>query len=315
MGPPATCRILHVVTESGQASRTEQGSARQSRAEARALVERYGLKRAGARASLADYTRELWKRRHFIGEFSRATNASTYSRAMLGQVWQVLTPLLNAAVYYLIFGLLIGTDRGVHNYLGFLVTGVFVFQFIQGAVNGGARSLQTNRALARTLRFPRAVFPLSATAIALEQLITSLVVLVPIVLLTGEPLRWEWIAAIPALALQIPFCTGLAFFLARIGSKVPDISQMLPFALRVWFYASGIMFSIPSFTKHRNPLIGDIMNLNPATIYVDLYRSAFIESGPTSTVKDWLLALLWGVGVLVAGYVFFWKAEEEYGRD
>ena len=302
------------MTQSGPAYKTPPGSAKPPRDDARALVEHYGLKRAGARAPLADYTRQLWRRRYFIAEFSRATNASTYSRSMLGQAWQVLTPLLNAAVYYLIFGLLLGTDRGVHNYIGFLVTGVFTFQFIQGSVNGGARSLQTNRSLARTLRFPRAVFPISATAIALEQLLMSLVVLVPIVLLTGEPLRWQWITVIPVLALQILFCIGLSFILARIGSKVPDISQMLPFALRVWFYASGIMFSIPSFTKHHAE-IGQIMNANPATIYVDLYRNAFLASGPSATPKQWLLALVWGVVVLVAGYVFFWKAEEEYGRD
>ena len=302
------------MTESGQAYGTPPGSAKPSPEEVRALVARYGLKRAGARASLADYTRELWLRRHFVAEFSRATNASTYSRSMLGQAWQVLTPLLNAAVYYLIFGLLLGTDRGVHNYIGFLVTGVFVFQFIQGSVNGGARSLQTNRSLARTLRFPRAVFPLSATAIALEQLLTSLIVLVPIVLLTGEPLRWQWLFALPALVLQTLFCIGLSFILARVGSKVPDISQMLPFALRVWFYASGIMFSIPSFTKHH-PQVGDVMNANPATIYVDLFRNAFLASGPSVTPKQWLLAVVWAGVVLVVGYVFFWKAEEEYGRD
>lgn len=309
------CRILHDVTQSDQAYQTPPGSAKTSPAEVQALVARYGLKRAGARASLADYTRELWKRRYFIAEFSRATNASTYSRAMLGQVWQVLTPLLNAAVYYLIFGLLIGTRRGVPNFLGFLVTGVFVFQFIQNSAIGGARSLQTNRSLARTLRFPRAVFPLSATAIALEQLLTSVLVLIPIVLLTGEPLRWQWIFVLPVLVLQTLFCIGLGFIFARIGSKIPDILQMLPFAMRVWLYASGIMFSIPVMTAHKPAIIRDIMEANPATCYVDLYRSAFIASGPGATPRDWVLGLVWAVVTLVVGYVFFWKAEEEYGRD
>lgn len=304
------------MTESGQAYKTSPGAAEPSREEARALVERYSLKRAGARASLSDYTRELWRRRYFIAEFSRATNASSYSRAMLGQAWQVLTPLLNAAVYYVIFGLLLHISRGIDNYIGFLVTGVFAYHFVQGSVNGGARSLQTNRSLARTLRFPRAVFPLSATAVALEQLVMSLVVLLPIVLLTGEPLRWQWLTVIPLLGLQTLFCTGIAFIFARIGSKVPDISQMLPFALRVWFYASGIMFSIPTFTKERHhEQLGEIMQLNPVTVYVDLYRSAFIESGPAATAREWLLAIAWGVVVLAVGYVFFWRAEEEYGRD
>lgn len=290
------------------------GEAPASSKDAQALVARYGLKRAGARASLSEYTRELWQRRHFIVEFSRATNASGYSRSFLGQAWQVLTPLLNAAVYYLIFGLLIGTRRGVPNYLGFLVIGIFVFQFTQGSVTSGARSLQSHRSLARTLRFPRAVFPVSSTSIALQHLLASLVVLVPIVLFTGEPVRVQWLLVVPALVLQTMFSTGLAFAFARIGAKIPDVSQMLPFALRVWLYASGIMFSIDSFTKSK-PNVGAILNANPMTIYVDLYRGAFLASGEGTTPVQWLTALAWSVGVLVVGYVYFWKAEESYGRD
>lgn len=290
------------------------GEAPGSSEDAQALVARYGLKRAGARASLSEYTRELWQRRYFIVEFSRATNASGYSRSFLGQAWQVLTPLLNAAVYYLIFGLLIGTRRGVPNYLGFLVIGIFVFQFVQSSVTSGARSLQSNRSLARTLRFPRAVFPVSSTTIALQHLLASLVVLIPIVLLSGEPVRVQWLLLIPAVALQTMFCAGLAFAFARVGAKIPDVSQMLPFALRVWLYASGIMFSIDSFTKSK-PTAAAILNANPVTTYVELYRGAFLASGPGTTPSQWLTALAWSVGVLVVGYVYFWKAEESYGRD
>ncbi|GGB45143.1 transport permease protein [Flexivirga endophytica] len=297
-----------------QTSKTSPGNGQPSPKEVRELVDRFGLKRAGARAPLTEYTRELWTRRHFVLEFSKATNASGYARSFLGQAWQVLTPLLNAAVYYLIFGLLIGTRKGVPNYLAFLVIGVFVFQFIQGSVTSGARSLQSHQSLARTLRFPRAVFPVSSTSIALQHLLASLVVLVPIVLFTGEPVRLQWLEVLPALAMQIMFCAGLAFIFARIGTKIPDVSQMLPFALRVWFYASGIMFSIPELTKDK-PHVREFMEANPATIYVDLYRSAFLESGQSASLSQWLQALAWGVGVLVVGYVFFWKAEESYGRD
>lgn len=286
-----------------------------SRQEVQELVARYGLKRAGARAPLAEYTRELWKRRHFIVEFSRATNASGYSKSMLGQAWQILTPLLNAAVYFLIFGMLLNTSRGVPNYLGFLVTGMFVFQFIQSSLNLGARSLQSHISLVRTLRFPRAVFPISATTVALEQMLMSMVALLPIVLLTGEPVRLQWLELVPALALQTVFCAGLSFIFARIGAKIPDVSQMLPFVMRVWLYASGVMFSIDVVTRHMNPLIGNILNANPAAEFMYLYRGALISSGPGSTLKEWFIALLWSVGTAAVGYVFFWKAEEEYGRD
>jgi teichoic acid transport system permease protein len=57
---------------------------------------------------------------------------SMYTEARLGQLWQVLTPLLNSAVYYLIFGVLFKANRGISNYPAFLVTGVFIFASLSG---------------------------------------------------------------------------------------------------------------------------------------------------------------------------------------
>src|SRR5215470_8384940 len=55
---------------------------------------------------LVSYLVKVWQRRHFIFAYATARNVSMYTEARLGQLWQVLTPLLNSAVYYLIFGVL-----------------------------------------------------------------------------------------------------------------------------------------------------------------------------------------------------------------
>lgn len=77
------------------------------------LAGKYGLSVSGARPTLAEYVRQLWDRRHFIMAFSRAKLVAQYSEAKLGQIWQVATPLLNALVYYLIFGLIMNAGRGM----------------------------------------------------------------------------------------------------------------------------------------------------------------------------------------------------------
>src|ERR1700730_15511055 len=69
----------------------------------RDLPLRYGLKQTAVRPPLRGYAGELWQRRHFITGFATARNVAMYTEARLGQVWQVLTPLLNATLHYLIF--------------------------------------------------------------------------------------------------------------------------------------------------------------------------------------------------------------------
>jgi teichoic acid transport system permease protein len=279
------------------------------------LVQEHGLKRAGARPSLVTYTRELWGRRHFVLQFSTANNAVGYSRSFLGQAWQVLTPLLNAAVYYLIFGVLLQTRRGVHNFTAFLVIGIFIFTFTQTSMLMGARAISSNVGLTRVLHFPRAVLPVSSTIVALQQLVLSMAVMIPIVLITGEVPTWNWFILIPAILLQTMFCLGLAFIMARIGAKIPDTSQILPFLLRTWLYVSGVFYSIEAFTKRfHSAFIHHALEANPGAVYVELARMALLTDQPKPSHLIWWYAIFWAVVVLGAGYVFFWHAEEQYGR-
>jgi teichoic acid transport system permease protein len=276
------------------------------------LIARYQLRRAGARPDIVDYTRELWGRRHFIVAFSTANNAVGYSASFLGQAWQLLTPLLNAGVYYLIFGVLLHTKRGVHNYVAFLVIGIFIFTFTQSSLIGGARAISANVGLTRVLHFPRAVLPVSSTLVALQRLVYSLIIMLPIVLITGERPRWQWLLLIPAIVLQSMFCLGLAFFIARIGAKVPDTSQLLPFLIRTWLYVSGVFYSIQAFAADHPHWVKVVLEVNPGAVYVEVVRAALIE-GPRGH-HLWWLAAGWAVLVLVTGYLFFWQAEEQYGR-
>src|ERR1700752_2944735 len=80
------------------------------------LAARYGLRPSSARPGLFKYIRMVWDRRHFIVAYATARNVSMYTEARLGNLWQVLTPLLNSAVYYLIFGILFQQNRGIDNY-------------------------------------------------------------------------------------------------------------------------------------------------------------------------------------------------------
>src|SRR4051794_24715560 len=67
------------------------------------LAQRYSLVPSSARPGLQQYLRQLWERRHFLVAFANARVVSLYTSARLGQIWQLLTPLLNAGVYLLLF--------------------------------------------------------------------------------------------------------------------------------------------------------------------------------------------------------------------
>ncbi len=282
------------------------------------LAAEHGLAVSGARPSLPDYVGRLWGRRHFILAFSSAKLTAQYSQAKLGQLWQVATPLLNAAVYFLIFGLILGADRGLDKevYIPFLVTGIFVFTFTQSSVMSGVRAISGNLGLVRALHFPRAALPVSFALQQLQQLLYSMIVLIVIVIGFGSYPDGSWALALPVLVLQFLFNTGLALIFARAGARTPDLAQLMPFVMRTWMYASGVMFSIPVMLKDKPQWIADVLQWNPAAVYMDLMRFALIDGYGSENLPAhvWAVALGWAVLFAVGGFVYFWQAEERYGR-
>ncbi|WP_025618392.1 ABC transporter permease [Salinispora cortesiana] len=282
------------------------------------LAQRHGLRVAGARPPLREYTRQVWAYRHFITAYSRAKVASSFSNTQLGQLWQLLTPLTNAAVYYLIFGVILSQDRNVDNFIAYLCTGVFVFMFTQSTVANGTSAITNNLGLIRALHFPRAALPVTVTLVQFQQLLMSMVVLAVIVLATGEPLTLRWLLIVPTLLLQTIFNIGLTMVMARFGAKVTDLKQVMPFVLRTWLYASGVLYPVVLFRDHLPQWAATLLEANPALIYIELARYSLLESNQDNLVSPpaqlWGMALAWAVAMGIGGFVYFWRGEKEYGR-
>ena len=310
------------------------------------LAARYGLRPSSARPSLGSYLRLVWQRRHFIVAYATARSVSMYTEARLGQLWQVLTPLLNSAVYYLVFGILFQANRGISNYIAFLVTGVFIFGFTERSIVVGSTVMRANIALIRALHFPRACLPLAYVLVEFQQLMVSMLVLFTIVLSTGEPLTWYWLFLVPVLVMQATFNMGAALILARVGAGAQDVTQLVPFLTRIWRYFCGVMYSIASLPATLPEWAKNVLSLNPAAVYISLTRNAIMSSYRNNapgaqpfnaakcavftakkipdlqaychpdvvTSELWLAGIGWAVVTLVVGVVFFWQAETRYGR-
>jgi teichoic acid transport system permease protein len=320
------------------------------------LARQSGLKLAGARPTLTRYVSMLWQRRHFIVGYATARNVSMYTDAKLGQIWQVLTPLLNAGVYYLIFGLLFEAARGVAHYPAFLVTGVFVFAFAERSIVTGSNVMRANLQLIRALYFPRASLPLAYVIVELQQMLVGMVVLVVIMLISGEYPSWYWLLLVPVVLLQSLFNTGAALIVARLGGAMADVSELIPFFLRISRYFCGVMYLIITLPAALTLWEKQVLSLNPFAVYISLVRVAFMSTYrhnsagnapfnndmcqtflhhqganiPGTNIPNyawqaschaivtnndlWIAAVGWGIAFFVVGIIFFWQAENKYGR-
>lgn len=272
------------------------------------------LIRVGARPSFLDYLVQLWDYRGFIFYDAKAKVQSSNRRDRLGSIWLILNPIFLGATYYIIFGIVLNTSRGIENFIGYLVIGVFLFQFSARSITSGAQSIQGNRTVIQAFNFPRATLPIAVNIREIIASIPMLLVMVAVIVLVPpeEEISLLWLLVFPALLLQCIFNLGMSFVLARLVSKVNDFTHLIRFGMRVWLYASAVFFSYERYIEH--PQILAVVQINPLFNVLDIVRDCLLYD-TLPEWQSWAILAVWALAALLLGIAFFWKGEESYGRE
>lgn len=287
-------------------------SARVKRAVRTELVDGTGLEPVAQRPPLSTYVAMLWARRHFIWADTHARVLAGTRGMMLGTAWLVLRPVMDASVYLIMFGLVLKTDRGIPNFLGYLIIGVFMFQFTTRCVSAGGQSLRAGRSLMKSFAFPRAALPIATLMRELLRyapILGAMIVLV-LVIPPREAVTWRWLLVPLVLALQVLLCLGLTLISARLVARVPDLQNVIGFFTRFWLFASAVFFAYDRFVS--SPVALRIVEFNPMFVILDITRDCMLYA-TTPSLESWAVLVGWAVGLAGLGFVFFWRGEERYG--
>lgn len=272
----------------------------------------HGLHRVGARPKLFKYLKQTWDRREFVVALAAFRLRSDLADNRLGILWLVLRPCLNALVYGLIFGVLQGASRGP-DYPATVVTGVFLFEYFSSSLSRGAKSITGNRALVQSLAFPRLTLPIAEVIEGFFSLLPSLAVLFVLLPMLGHWPHLRWLLLIPLLAIFTVFNAGVAMFVARLTVHVRDLTQFLPFVTRILFYTSGVLFNVNTIFKDY-PWMITAYDFHPIYQILRVARSILMTNQDYDPMY-WVYFSAWAVVAFVGGLLFFWVAEELYGRD
>lgn len=277
--------------------------------------EAWGLTRVGGRPPLGEYLREVFRRRDFIVSLARYRIEAENQRNQLGMGWVLLKPLLNAAVFGLVFGTLMKSRATTPDFLEFLLIGVFLFEFFSGSLGSGSKAITSNASLVQSLAFPRMSLPVSVVTQKFFQLVPTMVLLVFILIVMGHTPRFDWLLLVPLLLLYYVFSLGMVLVVARLTVHFRDLSNLLPFMVRFTFYTTGIFFSFQvRFADY--PELLNVVQYQPIYAFLSLGRSILLHSDPMYDMNPtlWIIVAVWSVALLVFGTIFFWRAEERYGR-
>lgn len=273
------------------------------------LAEVHGLHRIDKPKTLRQYISEVWVLRFFIHQYAVARIVATTARNRLGLLWEVLNPLLSAGMYYVAFGLLLGTKRDSPNFILFLIAGLFTWHQFNQSFNSTAKSLVQSRKLVENLVFPKVIVPLSAGLQAGLRSLPVVLMVYPVALLTGESITWHWALLPFAMLLAVIFGVSLGLLVSRILARVPDLIQTIPLFLRLLFFTSGIFFSVEQRFAGAPELVQTIATNSPTALLLNVTRSIFLED-LTPSLTQFAALIISTLLMLAVGILTYWQGEK-----
>ena len=256
---------------------------------------------------LRSYLRELWRRREFAYELARTKLREQNFDTVFGQVWLVLNPLLLALVYFLLVDILRASDSRTPGFFAHLVAGLFAFMFIHNAMTVGVRSVTKGGRLILNSAFPRALLPLSAVITAFMRFVPTFLVYIPVHIASGLPVNLTTLWVIPIFALMVLLACGLSMLVAAAQVYFRDLSNFLPYVLRIWLYVSPVLY----YADEVPPRYQWILDVNPLGGILTAWSDVLNENMAPQT-GSLLPGLAWGVGLFLAAGLFFLSREREF---
>jgi teichoic acid transport system permease protein len=268
-------------------------------------VQVYEPHRAGL-PPLGDYLRELWRRRHFVLELSRANLRAQHFNTFFGQLWLVLNPLFLALVLMALVTIVRGGSRGTE-FLAHLMLCLFAFRLVSGSVSQGAKSVTSGGKLILNSAFPRTLLPLAAVVTGFMRFLPTLFLFAVMFVIAGLPVGPHMLWGLPIFVFLVVFGLGTAMLLATAQVYFRDLASFLPYFTRIWLYASPIIYYAHEVPERFEP----IMYANPLFPMLASLSEVLAE-GKAPTPAYLGLGLAWAVGALVVGFLVFVSREREF---
>jgi len=252
--------------------------------------------------ALATFYRRRWLLRYFV----QRQVTRKYKKSYLGFAWAFLSPLIWVFFLTLIFSEIVGLRFRVVegdptlNFGLYLYCGLLPFLAFSEAANKGLNTITGNKGLVQQVVFPLELLPLANVITSMIDKIFGLGALLVVLLVFGVPIHWT-ISLLPLIiVLQLVFVLGLSYFMAILGTYLPDVGEMTRPVIRGMFFLTPIIW-----TPDRLPEdLRWVVDYNPLAYLVEAYRD-LILNGELPGEMATLYFTLFSVALFVAGFALF----------
>ncbi|HKT79409.1 MAG TPA: ABC transporter permease [Vicinamibacterales bacterium] len=263
----------------------------------------------GWQRDLKELVTEQFEFRELLFQMASRDLLLRYKQTVMGFGWALLMPLLNTAIFSIVFMRVAPIATPVP-YPLFAYCGLVAWNFTASALRFALTSLTANTNLVTKVYFPREIFPFSAVAVAfVDSAVAALVLLAMMAYYHIQP-TWALLALPGIVLIHVIVTTMMALALSMANLFYRDVKYLFEVILTVWMFSSAVVYPSDALTGTA----GLIISLNPMTVIVESYRSVLLYGALPAPLPLAAVAIGSVVG-LPAVWLFFHRSEFQFAEN
>lgn len=254
------------------------------------------------------FFKNLYKYRELLKTNVKKEIRGKYKNSFLGVIWSFLNPLLQIAVYAIVFPLILKNTQ--ENYVIFLCCGLIPWAFFSTAITRSAFTMVENGNILKKVYFPREILPISIVTSEAVNFMISTIIIIGFVVFGGLGITKYVILYPIVLVAQYLLLIAISLIVSSISVYVRDLQHLIGVALQLLFYATPIVYAADTIPEEFKW----ILKINPMTYIINGYRDIFYNQ---TMIEIKPLLILMGISIIacIVGYMIFSKLQKGFAEQ
>jgi len=229
-----------------------------------------------------------------------------YAQTILGFSWAILLPVIQIAIFTVVFGKVAKVFTEGIPYVLFSSVAIIPWTYMSQAMIQSSESLVRNQQMLGKIYFPRLIFPITSILARLVDFGISILIIFVLGIYYRVLPTWNLLFFPLFVLLMMSISGGVGMWLSAMAIRFRDVKHAMPFVIRMLMYSAPIVYSASSIPETYRI----IYSLNPIVAVIEGFRACLLGT-PMPWPYIWP-GIITAVVLLISGAFYFKRMERVF---
>ncbi|HXI86336.1 MAG TPA: ABC transporter permease, partial [Parvularculaceae bacterium] len=240
-----------------------------------------------------------FKMSHVWRAFAWDEMQQRYRRSILGILWIFVSyAVFVGAIAFFFAGF---AQMGSRRFTIYVALGFSTFQFLVGNITDGCQVFSSSGHWIKSATLPYSIYVYKSVFRSIFTFALQLAVTIMIMAYFGERPTWQFLLALPALAIFLLDAVALQYLLGLFGARYRDVPHLIGTLTRVLFFMTPIIW----VREEMHGVRAVFADFNPLTHFLEIFRAPLMGAAPR--LVSWEVALVATGVIWLAAAVAAWR--------